>query len=116
MSDRELVAMLEPLVRRQAFTSAEEAMRTLVRDYVLRQIEQHQKRLTALEKRYGMTFEQFSAYLKERSALVAHGQLDAEQRHRVSQAVTIEEDDWLDWKIAQDFLEGWLGVKAEVVA
>jgi len=114
MSDHEVVALLEPLVRHQAFPSVEAAMRALVRDYVLRQIEQYRERLVLLEKQHGMTFEQFSAYLKERAALVAHGQLDAEQKQRVAQAVMAEEEDWLDWKIAREFLEGWVGVTAEV--
>ena len=27
-----------------------------------------------------------------------------------------EEDDWLDWKAAQEMLESWLGVRREVAA
>jgi hypothetical protein len=63
--------------------------------------------------RHGMSFEQFSAYLKARSALLSNGQLDASQKKSVAQAVMNEEEDWLDWKIARDFLEAWLGLKDE---
>jgi Arc/MetJ-type ribon-helix-helix transcriptional regulator len=113
MTEREVAAIIEPLVRSRAFASAEEAIRTLVRDYILRQIQRYSDRLAALEKRHGMSFEQFSAYLKERSALLSNGHLDPEQKKRVAQAVMAEEEDWLDWKIARDFLESWLGLKAE---
>jgi hypothetical protein len=27
-----------------------------------------------------------------------------------------EEDDWLDWKVAQEMLESWLGLRQEVAA
>lgn len=36
MTEREVAAIVEPLVRSRAFASAEDAIRTLVRDYVLR--------------------------------------------------------------------------------
>ncbi len=114
MTEREVAAIVEPLVRSRAFASAEDAIRTLVRDYVLRQIQHYSDRLAALEKDHaGMSFEQFSAYLKERSALLSNGQLDTEQKKRVAQAVMKEEEEWLDWKIARDFLENWLGLKGE---
>jgi Arc/MetJ-type ribon-helix-helix transcriptional regulator len=113
MTEREVAAIVEPLVRSRAFASAEDAIRTLVRDYILRQIQHYSDRLAALEKGHGMSFEQFSAYLKERSALLANGHLDPEQKRRVAQAVMVEEEEWLDWKIAREFLESWLGLKAE---
>jgi hypothetical protein len=113
MTEREVAALVEPLVRSLAFPSTEEAIRTLVRDYILRQIRHYRRRLATLEKRHGMSFDKFSAYLKERSALLSNGYLDPEQKQRVAQAVMAEEEDWLDWKIARDFLESWLGLKAE---
>ena len=113
MTKHEVATLVEPLVRSQAFPSTEEAIRTLVRDYILREIRHYRRRLVALEKRYKMSFDQFSAYLKERSALLSNGHLDPEQKKRVAQAVMEEEEDWLDWKIARDFLESWLGLKAK---
>src|SRR3972149_5479185 len=108
MTKHEVAALVEPLVRSRAFPSTEEAIRTLVRDYVLRQIRHYRRRLAALEKRHGMPFDQFSAYLKERSALLSNGHLDPEQKKRVAQAVMEEEEDWLDWKIGRGFLYSWV--------
>ncbi len=116
MSKREVATIVEPLVRHQAFPSAEDAVRELVLEFILRQIDRYRRRITKLEKRHGMSFEDFSAYLKERSALLSNDQLDPQQKRRIAQAVMIEEEDWLDWKIARDFLEGWLSVKAEARA
>ena len=64
MSDREVVAIVEPLVQHQAFSSAEDAVRGLVLEFILRQIDRYRSQIDTLEKRYGMPFEQFSAYLK----------------------------------------------------
>lgn len=116
MTDQEVIAIVEPLVRHQAFATSEGAVRELVLDFILRQIDKYRARITALEKRYGMPFEQFGAYLKERSALLVNGRFDLEQKKRVAQAVMAEEEDWLDWKIARDFLKGWLGLKAETAS
>ena len=113
MTEHEVAAIVEPLVRSRAFASAEDAVRTLVRDYILKQIQHYSEQIAELEKRYGMPLEQFSAYLKQRSALLSNGHLDPEQKKRVAQAVMAEEEDWLDWKIARDFLESWLGLKGE---
>jgi hypothetical protein len=113
MTDHDVVAIVEPLVRHQAFATSEDAVRELMLDFMLRQIDRYRTRITALEKRYGMSFEQFGSYLKERSALLANGHLEPEQKKRVAQSVMAEEEDWLDWKIARDFLKGWLGLKAE---
>ncbi len=113
MSDHDVTAIAEPLVRHQAFATSEDAVRELVLDFILRQIDKYRARITSLEKRHGMPFEQFGAYLIERSALLVNGHLDPEQKKRVAQSVMVEEEDWLDWKIARDFLKGWLGLKAE---
>ena len=113
MTDKEVVALVEPLIRHKAFSSTEDAVCELVADFVLCQIDRYRGRSAALEKRHGMTFEQFGIYLKERSKLLANGRLELEQKKKVAQAVMLEEEDWLDWKISRDFLNSWLGLKAE---
>ncbi len=110
MSDSQLLAILEPLVQHKVFASPEEAVRQLVSDYVLRQIDQYRERVTGFEKRYGMTFEQFGAYIKERSHLLIRESLEAAPKKRLAQAIMTEEEDWLDWKIAKETLEDWLGL------
>jgi hypothetical protein len=116
MSSRDLSEIIEPLVRHQVFSSVEEAARSLVRDRILVEIDRYRGRIAALEQRHAMSFEQFSVYLKERSALLADGQLDAPQKQKVAQALMNEEEDWLDWKVAREFLEAWLGLKGEATA
>jgi len=116
MSDREVIALVEPLVQHRAFHSVEEAVRELVMDFVLRRIDHYRDRIAVLEKRYGMSFEQFGAYVKERSALLSNGQLGPEEKKKIAQAVMLEEEDWLEWKIARDFLTGWLGLKREAIS
>ena len=34
----------------------------------------------------------------------------------LGQAIMQNEDDWLDWKAAQEMLESWIGVRREVTA
>lgn len=116
MSSRDVTEIIEPLVRHQVFPSVEAAARSLVIDRILREIDRYRGRIAALEQRYGMPFEQFSAYLKERSALLSNGHLDAPQKQKVAQALMSEEEDWLDWKIAREFLEAWLGLQSEATA
>ncbi len=103
MAAHDVTAIVEPLIRHKAFASTEEAVSELVADFVLRQIDRYRERIGSFEKRYGMTFEQFSAYLKERSSLLVNGHLDPEQKREVARAVMVEEDDHLERRI--DLLE-----------
>ena len=116
MTDKEVVELVAPLVRHRVFATPEDAVRELVADFVLRQIDRYREQVATLEKRYGMSFEQFGAYLKEKSKLLANGHLEPEQKKKIAQAVMTEEEDWLDWKIARDFLNGWLELKVEATA
>lgn len=109
-------AAIEPLVRRRVFVTEEQAARELVRDYVLRQITSLQREVARFERKYGMRFEHFSEYLHERSVLLEAGVLEPSQRQALGQAIMREEDDWLDWKAAQEMLDSWLGVRHEVAA
>jgi hypothetical protein len=40
--------------------------------------------------------------------------LSAEQRQKLSQAIMQEEDDLLDWKVANELMESWIGIRREV--
>ncbi len=116
MTDKEVVALVEPLIRHRAFASAEDAVRELVANFILRQLDHYREKVVALETRYGMSFDQFQTYLKERSALLVNGHLDPELKTKVAQAVMSEEEDWLDWKINREFLQSWLGMKSEAAS
>ena len=107
---------MEPLIRRKVFATEEEAVRSLLRGYVLRQIDALRRELARFERKYGMRFEQFVEYLHGRSVLLEEGEFSAEQRQALGQAIMREEDDWLDWKASREMLESWLGLRQEVVA
>lgn len=107
-------AAIAPLIKRKIFATEEEAIRELLREYVLRQITALQRETARFARKYGMPFERFGQYLHERSVLLDGGNLTAAQRQALGQAVMEEEDDWLNWKGAQEMLESWLGLRQEV--
>lgn len=81
----------------------------IARDYVLRRIEHYRAIEAAFEARYGMTYEQFDAYLRARSKMLSENPDPA-----LNRAVMAEEDDALEWKIARNELRSWLGLQGEV--
>lgn len=105
----QITAVIEPFVQRGLFESSEKAISTMAYDYVLRQVERYQTTIERLQDKYGMDYEQFEAYLKARSATLA-----AEPTRELNQAIMLEEEDALEWKIARDMLASWLGVQVEV--
>jgi hypothetical protein len=107
MSDQ-LATIIEPFVRRGLFSSPEQAVTEMARDYVLRQIERYRTAVASMQAKYGMTYEQFDSYLKSRSAALATTPSPA-----LNRALMTEEEDALDWKIAREMLQSWLGLQAE---
>jgi len=59
----------------------------------------------------GMNYEQFEAYLRERSAT-----LMASPDPALNQAIMAEEEDALDGKVAREMLQSWLGLETEIGA
>ncbi len=108
MTDQ-VASVIELFVRRGLFSSPERAVTEMARDYVLRQIEHHRGVIEKLQAKYGMTYEQFNAYLKSRSATLATTPSPV-----LGRAVMNEEEDALDWKIATEMLQSWLGLQSEV--
>lgn len=113
--DTTVSAVMEPLIKRKIFLTEEEAVRSLLREYVLQQISTLRQELTGFERKHGMRFEQFTEYLHERSLLLEESDLLPEQRQALGRAIMQEEDDWLDWKVTREMLESWLGLHREVV-
>jgi len=93
------------------YSSAEKAVAQMARDYVLRQIERYRAVDDRLQTKYGMTYEQFEAYLQSRSDALATAPDPA-----LNQAVMMEEEDGADWKLAREMLHSWLGLQGEVAA
>ena len=111
-----MTTQIDPLIRRKIFASEEEAIQELVRDYILRQLEILQNEDHQFERKYGMSFQQFIQYLHERSALLEKKALPTAQLQSLNAAVMQEEDDWLDWKVAREMLDNWLGLREEAGA
>jgi hypothetical protein len=107
---------IEPLIRKKIFNTEEEAIRELMREYILRQIATLRRKIGRFERKYGMRFQQFSDYLHVRSVLLEKGELSAKQRQVLGQAIMQEEDEWLDWKSAQGMIESWIGLRQEIVS
>jgi len=61
-----------------------------------------------------MNYQQFRQYLRERSELLVKDDLSDEKRQILGKAVMVEEDDLLDWKVAREILESWLGLRQEI--
>ncbi|MBI4769786.1 MAG: hypothetical protein HY784_05055 [Chloroflexi bacterium] len=101
-------AVVQPFVRRGLFASPEVAVAEMAREYTLRQIERYRAAVERLQVKHGMTYEQFDAYLRARSAT-----LMAKPDPVLNEAVMEEEEDALDWKIAREMLQSWLGLQAE---
>ncbi|MBM4467300.1 MAG: hypothetical protein FJ014_17400 [Chloroflexi bacterium] len=110
----EVSVVIKPLIKRKIFVTEEQAIRELLREYILRQITALQREITRFERKYGMHFERFGEYLHERSVLLETGSFSAEQRQTLGRTIMEEEDDWLDWKVAKEMLESWLGLRQEV--
>lgn len=109
-------ARIEPLLKRNIFSTEDEALQALVHDYVLRQISSLQEETARLEKKHGMNFLQFNKYLRERSILLEKKSLPPEQLKSLGASIMQDEDDWLDWKAAREMLENWLGLQQETEA
>lgn len=106
--------VIEPLIKKKIFSTEEEAIQELTREYILRQIDTLRRKVSRFERKHGMRFQQFSEYLHERSVLLEKSNLSAEQRQKLSQAIMQEEDDLLDWKVAKELMESWIGIRREV--
>ena len=104
-----ITTVVEPFVRRGLFTSPEQAVTEMAREYVLRQVEHYQAVVQSLESRYGMRYEQFESYLKSRSAT-----LTTHPDPILNRAIMEEEEDALDWKTALEMMSNWLGLQQEV--
>lgn len=110
-----LSAAIEPLIEKGIFSTEEEAIQELLREYVSRQIAALQQDVDRFEQKYGMRFLQFGEYLHERSTRLECSDFSSEQRQTLGRAIMQEEEDWLDWKAAWEMLASWLGLRQEVV-
>jgi hypothetical protein len=99
-----LAEIVHPLVEKGLFENAEIAVRNLMLDYTLHHIEHYQEIIRKFEQKYGMNYDQFNKYLSEHAKKVGS---DIQLQKRIM----TEEEDALDWKIATEMLESWLGLR-----
>jgi hypothetical protein len=81
-----LTSITERLVMTGMYASPEEAIEALALAQIDRDIEKYQSRIVALEAKCGMSFEEFTAYLRNRATME-------------------EEIDWEEWDDARMILE-----------
>lgn len=92
--------------RGHLFTSSKKkAIQNLLGDYIMGQIAGLRREIGRFERKYGMSFQQFSDYIHDRSVLLEKGNLPADGRLNLNRAIMDEEDAWLDWKVAQEMLD-----------
>jgi hypothetical protein len=103
---RDLAEIVNPLVSNGLFENAESAVKNLMADYVLRQIGKHRATIRKFEKKYGMKYAQFDAYLSERAKKLT-------PEPAVQKKFMLEEEEAFEWEIATEMLESWLGLKGK---
>ncbi len=101
---QDIAEIVSPLVKNGVFEDAETAVKKLMLDYILHQIHHLQGKIKKFEKKYKMNYRHFNEYLMERAKKVVSDR-------SLHQALMMEEEDALDWKIATEMLESWLGMK-----
>jgi len=103
---RDLAEIVHPLVEKGLFESAETAVKNLMADYILRQIEHYRSIVEKYEQKYGMNYVQFNSYMEERANRLS-------DNSSIHKSFMLEEEDALDWKIATELLEAWLGLRGK---
>ncbi len=84
--------LFTPLVQEGIFKSYDELLKSLLLDYIDRQITLHEKQARAFEAKHEMTFEEYTCNLRGRASIA-------------------EEDEWMDWEEALVFVEKYLKEK-----
>lgn len=98
-----LVEIVHPLIDNGFYSSPEAAVRDLMTQHVLRQVECYRARVAGFEEKHGMGYSQFQAYVQEHARKI-NGNTALQKK------IMLEEEDALDWKIAREMLERWLGL------
>jgi hypothetical protein len=100
--------VIEPFIRRGVFADSDAAIAEMARAYTARHIQQYQATIDRLQAQYGMSYEAFLAYLQARAEILTQTPDGA-----LNEAIMQEEEDALEWKIAQEMRYNWLAIQAE---
>jgi hypothetical protein len=93
--DQVIPILTEPLVCTGLYPSPEQALKSIILDYIERQITQIEAELKRYEQKYQQTFAEWSESLSGRATIA-------------------DEDDWLEWEANLDMLDGWRQIKSEI--
>jgi hypothetical protein len=93
--DQVIPILTEPLVRTSLYPSPEQALKSIILDYVDRQMTQIEAELKRYEQKYQLTFAEWSESLSGRASIA-------------------DEDDWLDWEANLDMLDSWRQIKSDI--
>jgi hypothetical protein len=86
--------LFTPLVQEGIFRSYDELLKSLLLDYIDRQIALYEEQARAFEVKHEMTFEEYTHNLRGRASIA-------------------EEDEWMDWEEALVFLRKWKKIKRQ---
>ena len=86
--------LFTPLVQEGIFKSYGEILKSLLLDYIARQIALYEGQARAFEVKHRMTFEEYTRNLRGRASIA-------------------EEDEWMDWEEALVFLRKWEKIKRQ---
>jgi hypothetical protein len=87
--------LFAPLVREGIFKSYDELLKSLLLDYIDRQIIFYKEQARAFEVKHEMTFEEYTRNLRGRASIA-------------------EEDEWMDWEEALVFLRKCNKIKRQI--
>ena len=93
--DQVIPILTEPLVRTGLYPSSEQALKSIILDYIEHQMAQIEAELKRYEQKYQQTFAEWSESLSGRATIA-------------------DEDDWLEWEANLDMLDSWRQVKSEI--
>jgi hypothetical protein len=91
-----LTTIARSLVMTQKYKDLDEALYALAIAEVDRRIAKYRRRIRHLMKKHGMTFKEFTTYLRGRATIE-------------------EENDWLEWEAAINMLADWEATKKELL-
>lgn len=101
-----LAEIVHPLVDNGLYENAEAAVKDLMASHILHQIERYRNTVEKFEKKHGMKYFQFEDYLKERAKKLVAEPSSAKR-------FMLEEEDALDWKVANEMLQSWIELKSK---
>ena len=87
--------LFAPLVREGIFKSYDELLKSLLLDYIDRQIALYEEQARAFEARHGITFEEYTRDLRGKASIA-------------------EEDEWMNWEEALIFLRKCNKIKRQI--